>query len=161
MSMVKVALTFRKADARNLGAMPRPVRITAVLAFASMLAGCATTEIEQACQPGEERMRTAQLFFGRNIDQPPVVSEVQFREFVAQEITPRFPTGLTVLDGGGQWAGPENRLIRDSAKVVVLVLPEKDGDAEQRSLGEVRQAYQQRFKQDAVSMVTQKACVAL
>lgn len=141
--------------------MPTLARIAAVLIAFGAVSGCATAPEEQSCQPGEERMRTAQLFFGRNIDQPPVVTEVQFREFVAQEITPRFsPKGLTVLDGGGQWAGPENRLIRDSAKVVVLVLPEQPGD-EQRSLGEVRQAYQQRFKQDAVSMVTQKACVAL
>lgn len=122
------------------------------------LSACATLE-QPACAAGQEPMRTAELFFGRNVGDRPGVSEEAFRKFVDQELTPRFPEGLTVLDGGGQWQGPENKLIREAAKVVILVLPEQDED-ELRKLGEVRQAYVQRFAQDSVMMVTQKACVA-
>ena len=68
-------------------------------------------------------MRTAQLFFGQNIGGEHGVSEADFRKFVDEELTPRFPSGLTVLEGGGQWKGDENKLIREASKVVVLVLP--------------------------------------
>ena len=150
MSMVKVVLTFRKADGRNLGPMPMPVRIAAVLALASALGACATVETEQACQPGEERMRTAQLFFGRNIDQPPVVTEVQFRDFVAQEITPRFPEGLTVFDGAGQWQEADGDIIEERSKVVVLLYPREASGESHAEIEAIRAAYEGRFGQDAV-----------
>nr|QQZ48702.1 DUF3574 domain-containing protein [Phenylobacterium glaciei] len=79
-------------------------------------------------------MRTAQLFFGQNIGDKPGVSDADFRKFTDEVLTPRFPEGLTVLDGGGQWTGPENKLIREAAKIVVLVLPKEGGDT-QRKLG--------------------------
>jgi hypothetical protein len=141
-----------------MSVMRRFASIAVVLAASAAAAGCVTVQGPR-CEPGQSRMRTAQLFFGRDIDGKSQVSEAQFSKFVDQEITPRFPTGLTVLDGGGQWQGPENRLIREASKIVVLVLPEKRAE-EMRKLGEVRQAYVQRFKQDSVMMVTQKACVA-
>ena len=104
-------------------------------------------------------MRTAQLFFGQNIGGKPGVTDTEFRKFVDDELTPRFPQGLTVLDGGGQWKGPDQKLIRESSKVVVLVLPLYSLAAGFK-LNEVRDAYKQRFKQDSVLLVTQRACAA-
>ena len=124
-----------------------------------LLASCASLEPRLACAAGEEPMRTAQLFFGQNIGDKPGVSDTDFRKFTDEVLTPRFPEGLTVLDGGGQWTGAENKLIREAAKVVVLVLPPAGGDS-QRKLGEVRQAYVQRFHQDSVMMISQRACVS-
>lgn len=103
-------------------------------------------------------MRTAQLFFGQNIGGKPGVSEADFRKFVDEELTPRFPSGLTVLEGGGQWKGDENRLIREASKVVVLVLP--NGRDAGKKLDAARKAYKTRFGQESVLLVTQAACVA-
>jgi len=72
---------------------------------------------------GQEARRTAQLFFGRNIGDKPGVTDADFARFMAEEVTPRFPDGLTVLDGGGQWRGEENKLIREASKLVLIVLP--------------------------------------
>lgn len=127
----------------------------AALACVLVLAGCATTP--PACPVGQEPMRTAQLFFGQNIGAKPGVSEADFRKFLDEELTPRFPNGLTVLDGGGQWKGEENRLIREAAKVVVLVLP--NGPEAVRKLDDARKAYKTRFRQESVLVVTQPACV--
>lgn len=123
------------------------------------LAACATTKPEPpACPDGQLRLRTAQLFFGRNIDEKPAVSEADFGKFVDEELTPRFPDGLTILDGGGQWRGPENKLIRESSKIVLIVLPAK-GDVNKR-IEAARNAYKTRFKQDTVLLITQAACVS-
>ncbi len=136
--------------------MPRVLPISCCLTLLA-LGGCASLVVP-SCPAGQEPMRTAQLFFGRNIGQKPGVSEADFRAFVDQELTPRFPEGMTVLDGGGQWKGDENRMIRESSKVVVLVLPMK-GDSGAK-LDEARKAYVRKFRQDSVMLVTQPACVA-
>ena len=123
-----------------------------------LLGGCASLT-GPGCPAGQQPMRLAQLFFGQNIGGKPGISDAEFRKFTDDELTPRFPAGLTVLDGGGQWKGSDNKLIREASKVVLLVLPMSGGDTS-RKLGEVRLAYNQRFHQDSVMLVTQTACAA-
>lgn len=135
------------------------VRLAVGVGMALSLAACATRPPPvPACPDGQQRLRTAQLFFGRDIGGKPGVSEAAFARFVDEELTPRFPDGLTVMDGGGQWRGPENKLIRESAKVVLIVLP-KRGDSTQR-IEAVRGAYKTRFNQESVLLITQPACVS-
>lgn len=133
------------------------VAILSTLAGALALSGCASAERAPACPAGQEAMRTATLFFGRNIGEKPGVSDAQFQKFVDEELTPRFPAGLTVLDGGGQWKNSDDVLIREASKVVVLVLP-AGGDSSGK-LTAARRAYAQAFKQDSVLLITQSACV--
>ena len=66
-------------------------------------------------------------------------------------------TVLQVLEGGGQWKGDENKLIREASKVVVLVLP--NGIEANLKLNAARKAYKARFNQESVLLVTQPACV--
>ena len=120
------------------------------------LAGCASVR-PQACPAGQDQVRTAQLFLGAK---PPArLSDADLRAFVDQEVTPRFPEGVTVVDGGGQWKGSADQLVREAAKVVLIVLPAK-GDAIAR-IETVRTAYRARFKQDTVVVIPQPACVVL
>jgi len=120
------------------------------------LAGCASTAEQPACPAGQERLRTAQLFLGgKAIGRS--VKEAEIARFVDEEVTPRFPDGVTVLDGGAQWRGPEDVLLREAQKVVLIVLP---ADGAPKRMEAVRAAYKTRFKQDSVVTVTQAACVA-
>ena len=80
------------------------------------------------------------------------------RAFVDQEISPRFPDGLTVLDGGGQWRGKEDRPIREASKVVMIVLP--NGREASDRIEAVREAYKAKFHQESVLLVTAAACVS-
>ena len=134
--------------------------ITAALA----LSACAAMPMRTAaqtlppCPAGQETRRTAELFFGRNVGEKAVVSEADFRKFVDEDVTPKFPDGLTVLDGGGQWRGEENRLIREASKVLMIILPKgRDGSARVEA---VRNAYKSRFHQESVLLITQSACVS-
>ena len=133
----------------------------AALAATLALAGCATAPPEPlaACPVGQEAHRTAQLFFGRNVGETATVSEADFSKFMDDEVTPKFPDGLTVIDGGGQWRGEENRLIREASKVVLIVLP-RGRDSSSR-IQAVRNAYKTRFHQQSVLLITQSACVSL
>ena len=136
------------------------MRAVGGILLAMAVAGCATVQEDAApaCPPGQEHLRTAQMFFGRNVGGKPGVSQAAFQKFVDEELTPRFPDGLTVMEGGGQWRGSENQLIREAAKVVLIVLPRR-GDTSDR-IEAVRTAYKSRFRQDSVLLVTQAACVS-
>ena len=112
---------------------------------------------KSACPAGQAELRTAQLFL--NARAPPRVSETELRKFVDAEVTPRFPDGVTVVDGGGQWKGGENRMIREAAKVILIVLPAKGDPVAQ--VEAVRSAYRNRFKQDSVVVWPPRACAAL
>jgi len=142
------------------------MRSILVLTAALALSGCATTRSQEAaalpqqmCPSGQEAMRTSQLFFGRDAVDAQAVTESDFRRFVDEVMTPAFPAGLTVLEGGGQWRGAENQLIREASKVAIIVLPERR-DADRR-INAIREAYKARFKQASVLMVTQLSCVAI
>ena len=47
------------------------------------------------------------LYFGLGLADHPEngVSEAQWRDFLDKEVTPRFPSGLSVVDVYGQWQG--------------------------------------------------------
>lgn len=134
----------------------RPVALLALLAGATLLSGCASLA-PAACPAGQNPGRTAQLFFGRKIGDQVAVSEADFARFVDEELTPRFPDGLTVLDATGQWRSAAGPIVREPSKVVILALPGRFGGEDR--LHAVRTAYRQRFSQEAVMVVTQPVCL--
>lgn len=133
------------------------MRRLGVLIGAMALAGCASTAPPTACPAGQASMRTAQLFLGGKGQAAP--SEPELRRFVVDEVTPRFPDGVTLTPGGGRWKGPEHQMMRDAAKVLVLVLPAKGDPA--ANVEAVRAAYRARFNQDSAVVMPPPVCVAL
>ena len=51
-----------------------------------------------ACNAPQRPMQQIELMFGRNVAGHVRVGEAAWSRFVAREITPRFPDGLTVID---------------------------------------------------------------
>jgi hypothetical protein len=139
--------------------MRRLAGLVAVAGLAgAYLAGCATGP-RPLCPIGQTPLRTAQLYLGRQIAGEPTPSDAAVTKFLAEEVSPRFPDGLTVIRGGETWRGADDKLVRQSAKVVLIVLPRSE-DAEQR-IQLVRTAYKTRFRQDAIVRITRPACVRL
>ncbi|WNZ26419.1 DUF3574 domain-containing protein [Leptolyngbya sp. NK1-12] len=91
------------------------------------------------------------LFFGQNIGTTGQVSNRQFNQFLRDEITPRFPDGLTVYDAKGQFLDSINRLIREPSKVVSLIL--EDTQANENSINQIIGTYKQKFQQESVLAV--------
>ena len=139
----------------------RPVAALGLLASATILSGCASLA-PAACLPtrlaGQAEGRRVELFFGRDIGDRLGVSDADFQGFVDAELTPRFPDGLTVLDAAGQWRGADGVIGREPSKLVILVLPGRTGGEDR--LDAVRQAYRQRFSQEAVLMTVQPTCMS-
>jgi hypothetical protein len=126
--------------------------------LAATLAGCAMTP-QHGCAKAGMRA-TAELVFGRSSDDPayPSVSEADFTRFLDQEVTPRFPDGLTVIDAQGRWAAPAGKAVHEQSKMVMIVLPGRADD--RRKLDEVRDAYKSRYHQQSVLLMTHGDCVS-
>jgi hypothetical protein len=112
-----------------------------------------------ACEAPQKAMLEIDLLFGRNIGMELGVSEANWSEFVASEITPRFPQGLTIDDALGQWRDPDrNTVVQEPSKDVQIIVP---ADAEvKEKIDAIVAAYKQRFQQQSVGVVIRPACVA-
>lgn len=129
-------------------------RVSGLLAVLS-LSGCAS--LPPACLPPAQTMATAEMYFGRKIGDRVGVSGAAFAEFTAREITPRFPNGLTVVDGRGQWRDSERgHLLREPSKVVLITFT--DSLEARASLDAVADAYKRRFNQQSVLTTVRATC---
>lgn len=92
------------------------------------------------------------LYFGRNIGVTEKVTESQFRDFLRDVVTERFPDGLTVYDAKGQFRSETGEIIREKSKVVTLLHPNDLSD--QREINQIINRYQRRFQQESVLRVS-------
>jgi len=111
------------------------------------------------CQAGLQSTLVADLTFGRDIGRHVGVSEAAWRRFLAREVTPRFPDGLTVMNASGQWRDRgTGRIVREPSKVVMIVLSGRADDQER--LDAIVAAYKRQFHQQSVGVIVQPACTA-
>src|SRR5262249_17907439 len=68
-------------------------------------------------------MTAVRLLFGRAIPGGGLVTDGAWAAFLAEEITPRFPEGLTVWRAEGQWADPRGEFVRESVLVLEVLHP--------------------------------------
>ncbi|ETR75669.1 hypothetical protein X566_23610 [Afipia sp. P52-10] len=127
-------------------------------AFLALLLLPACTALPQACAPPAQAMIAAELMFGRKIGDRIGVSDAAFAAFVAREITPRFPDGLTVIDAKGQWRDSSRGVIvREPSKLVLITFAD---DARRRAdIAAIVDAYKQTFSQQSVMTSLRPSCV--
>ena len=111
-----------------------------------------------ACPSGTELFAEYRLFFGRSQGEGEVVSEEAWRSFLAEEVTPRFPDGLTVLDAAGQWREDSGAIVRERTKLLLVLAP--PGEDAMRHTDEIADAYKRAFGQSSVLRVVTEACVS-
>ena len=70
--------------------------------------------------------------------------------FLDTEITPRFPDGLTVLNGAGQWQGEDDEIVEERSRIVILLYPREAVDESNAEIEEIRAAYERAFQQESV-----------
>jgi hypothetical protein len=95
-----------------------------------------------------------ELFFGSDKPDGPDISREEFRHFLKEEITTRFPDGLTVLTGTGQFRDSENdKIIREKSMVLILLYPLSSWKEGNEKIEQIRKIYKERFKQQSVLRV--------
>lgn len=106
---------------------------------------------------GQTPMLSARLFLGENIAGRGPLTEAEWNSFLAQSVTPLFPSGFTVYDASGQWQPPGGRTIaKENTKVIEI--DAQDSPALRRNLDAIAAAYKKQFNQQSVGIVTADSC---
>jgi hypothetical protein len=133
--------------------------VTIFVHLVATMIGAAAQTAAPACHGKQQQRDVAELLFGRDIGDRLGVSEAAWARFVAREMTPRFPGGMTIFDAVGQWRdGSKGKIVHEPSKKVEIVLPGNDDD--QARLDAVVAAYKSTFHQQAVRVIVRSACVS-
>jgi hypothetical protein len=126
-----------------------------LLALAALCAlTCAVSAQGVTCSTPQKPMLEIELLLGRGGK-----SDARWRQFLAREVTPRFPDGLTVYETYGQWRDPQrNVIVRERSRVLRIIVP-ADAPAPDK-IDAVAAAYKAQFSQKSVGIVTRPACVS-
>lgn len=103
-------------------------------------------------------MARVELLFGTAHADGQPLADKEWQQFVDEEVTPRFPEGLTELMGRGQWRRPDGVISHEPSRVLLIWYSPaiaKDADIEA-----IRAAYKARFKQLSVMRVDGVNCVS-
>jgi hypothetical protein len=110
----------------------------------------------QDCAADASRIRTT-LYFG--LGKPNgTVSELEWQEFLRDQVTPRFPQGLTVWEAQGQWQS-KSGIGHERSKVLLLVHP--DSTIAGQAIHAVIASYRKTFEQESVLWESAKVCAAM
>ncbi len=108
---------------------------------------------------GGKPVARTELFFGMARPDGSAVSPEDFQRFVDHEVTPRFPSGLTLLGGNGQFRDASGATIKESSKLLILLYSyDRDNS---RKIEAIRSAYVNTFQQESVLRVDGSSCVSL
>jgi hypothetical protein len=94
-----------------------------------------------------------ELYFGRNKPDGTEVSRKDFDNFLSGFVTERFPDGLTVLKGRGQFLNSKGDVERERSVVLILLYPTSARNEKSIKIEEIRDEYKSRFMQQSVLRV--------
>ena len=92
------------------------------------------------------------LYFGE-------ISAPQWTAFLDEEVTPRFPDGLSVIDVNGQYRNRQGAIGRERSKLLVIVV--FDAPAHASRVQAIVDSYRRRYKQESVLRVERPVCAGL
>lgn len=110
------------------------------------------------CGAGSAPMRRLELVLGMSRKGKVDVGDAEWAAFLEREVTPRFPDGLTVLSGIGQWRGASGAIVREPARIVLVwaaMAPDLDARIEA-----IRTAWKTANDQESVLRADGWSCVS-
>lgn len=100
----------------------------------------------------EKYLRT-ELYLGRAKPDGTLISDEDWRSFLAETVTPLFPDGITVIASFGQYREKSGKIISEPSQVLIFLYPANSKKQSRAKLEEVRTAYIRRFSQESVLRV--------
>jgi hypothetical protein len=129
-----------------------------ILCLAICTGGCAAVPAaNDACHDGERRITSDVLYFGTATPEGRVTA-AQWKQFIDDIVTPRFPQGLTAWPAAGQWRSADGTIVHEASNVLALIHAEdRQSDA---SVTAIIDAYKSEFHQEAVLRVRSPSCAS-
>jgi hypothetical protein len=109
-----------------------------------------------ACQSGSNLMNRVELIFGARWKGGPITPNM-WKRFLAEEVTPRFPDGLSTFDIKGQWRNAKGQIVKLPSRILLIwYSPAPDASAK---IDAIRDAFNKRFDQESVMRIDGVNCV--
>ena len=113
-----------------------------------LLSGCST--LRPANQPlaaiqRPQILTRTELYFAS-------VPVADWNAFLAQEVTPRFPDGLSWFDVQGQWLAKSGKVVKLPSRMLIII--HEPSAARDRAVDEIRSAFKKRYHQQSVLRVS-------
>jgi len=114
-----------------------------------LLGACAPRQQAPACAAPLKPAVEVDLFYG-------AVSDAEWASYLVEDVTPRFPDGLTAIDAAGQWRDPSGVIQRERSKMLILIV--FDAPAHLPKVQAIIDAYLKRFNHQAVLHTEHAVC---
>ncbi len=126
-----------------------------------LLGGCSAAADDPAHPARARGWVDTRMYFGLGpTDQPSRgIDEAAWRGFVDREVTPRFPSGLSVIAAYGQWRGP-HEAAPQRLRSMILVIDYPDTAENRGRIEAIRLAWRRLTGDRSVLRVTQPAEVS-
>ena len=126
--------------------------VALVAVIMGTLGGCTPDDSTEPCFAGQ----ISRVYLGRQTlgQQTPSgsVTDADFQHFITDAVTPKFPSGFTVLTGEGQWRGKGGETHREATRV--LEIAHDHNPTTRARVHDLANDYKRRFAQQSV-LVTQ------
>ena len=131
--------------------------LAALLAIGAWALGACTPAVQPTapaltCAAPLKPAVQVDLYFGE-------VGPTEWRAFLDEEVTPRFPDGLSVIDIYGQYRNRQGTIGRERSKLLVIVV--FDAPAHAARVQAIVDSYRRRYKQESVLRVERPICAGL
>ncbi len=120
--------------------------------MALLLGACALQPQSASCPVPLKPAVEVDLYLGE-------ISESEWRAFLDQEVTPRFPDGLSVVDIYGQYRSGQGTIGRERSRLLAIVV--FDAPAHASRVQAIVDNYKRRYKQESVLRVERPVCAAI
>jgi Protein of unknown function (DUF3574) len=97
-----------------------------------------------------QKILRTELYFGTDKNDGTQVSDEEWNKFLAEEVTPKFPDGFTILEGYGQFRDSGGKIIREKSKVLILLYPLNKRKSSNLRIEKIRTTYKKKFHQESV-----------
>ena len=101
-----------------------------------------------------DRYWRTELYVGMGKRDGTEVTEDEWQRFLTDEVTPRFPDGLTIIEARGQYRNASGKIIRERSRVLILLYPKKQRSEANKKIDAICAAYKRIFQQESVLRVT-------
>ncbi|MDI3423306.1 DUF3574 domain-containing protein [Streptomyces luteolus] len=143
----------RTASARTRLAVAALALTTLTVGAPAAYASLDKEPVSAAGARGDAYVETRLMFGTERPDGGPDVTDRQFMDFVDREVTPRFPEGLTVQTGHGQWRDAHGTVERERSYELVLLYPAASAAERDPQVERIRDAYIRAYGQEAVARI--------
>lgn len=101
-------------------------------------------------------MNRVELIFGARWKRGPITPKM-WKRFLAEEVTPRFPDGLSTFDIGGQWRNAKGEIVKLPSRILLIwYSPSPDASVK---IDAIRDAFNSRYDQESVMRIDGQNCV--